>query len=159
MGIHGEDAPPKLVDFMVQSMAERETDLDGIIINGDFVLKMSKPHRQTGTRPWKTTRSIWKRTWLSLGSITPRLSYYLALEIMTWWLMTMFHATKSSRISTMVLSMTFISRIPQLKRTFPKILLWKEGIIASISQAKTWPSSLSIPCTIRLKTFVVNKRV
>ena len=38
MGIHGEDAPPKLVDFMVQSMAERETDLDGIIINGDFVL-------------------------------------------------------------------------------------------------------------------------
>jgi len=38
MGIHGEDAPPKLVDFIVQSMAYRESDLDAIIINGDFVL-------------------------------------------------------------------------------------------------------------------------
>lgn len=37
LGFYGKDAPEKLIEFVLKSIKQRESKVDAIIINGDFV--------------------------------------------------------------------------------------------------------------------------
>lgn len=63
MGTYGFDAPPELIDYMIQHMADSHSDTDAIIIDGDFIA-----HGYTLNNPNATIEEQ-NNTWVELKKI------------------------------------------------------------------------------------------
>ena len=57
MGIYGQDSPKPLIKYMLQSVNEREKDLDAVVMNGDFMAHTLTDNK-TIEEGWDILKSI-----------------------------------------------------------------------------------------------------
>lgn len=62
MGVYGFDAPKKLIDAVVDRMVNKSSDIDAIVLNGDFIA-----HNHAGNK--NMTLEEKNETWTSLKEI------------------------------------------------------------------------------------------